>query len=101
MRCRLVQHIHALLIGRVGVHELEILPDRSGEELRVLRDESDALAQPLEVDGGARHSVVKDLTLFWLIEADKELHQSRLSGARGSDECYRLAPGDGKRDVSE
>ena len=47
---RLAQHVEALGVGRRRVHEQQVLADRAGEELRVLRDEADPLAQLVEVD---------------------------------------------------
>ena len=44
------QHLEALRVGRVGAHEEQVLADRAGEQLRVLGDEPDALAQAVEVD---------------------------------------------------
>ena len=48
---RLAQHVEALARRwRRGLHEEQVLADRAGEELRVLRDEADALAEAVEVD---------------------------------------------------
>ena len=38
-------------VGGVGPHEEQVLADGAREELRVLGDEADALAQLVEVDG--------------------------------------------------
>ena len=41
----LAQHVEALLVGGIGLHEEEVLAYRSREQLRILRDEADASAQ--------------------------------------------------------
>ena len=50
---RLAQHVQALVVGRRRIHEQQVLADRAGEELRVLRDEADAFAQRFEIDVAA------------------------------------------------
>ncbi len=47
----LLQHLQALGVGGVGLHEQQVLADRAREELRVLGHEADLLAQLVEVDG--------------------------------------------------
>ena len=70
-----------------------------GEELRVLRDEADALAQRVEVDSVAAASVVEDAARLRAVEADEQLDERRLARARRSDEGDRLAALDLERDV--
>src|SRR5258708_39676660 len=41
---RLPQHIQALFVGRLRLNEQQILPDRPGEQLRILGHKSDPLA---------------------------------------------------------
>ena len=57
---RFPQHVEALGVRGGGVHEQQVLANRSGKELRVLRDESDPRAQAVEVDVGAGNAVVDD-----------------------------------------
>src|SRR4030065_102979 len=59
---RALEHLPALRVGRVGPHEEQVVPDRAGEELRVLGDEADLLAQLLEVDPVGGVAVVGDKT---------------------------------------
>ena len=40
-----MEHVEALGVGGVGANEQQVLADRAGEELRVLRHEADALAE--------------------------------------------------------
>src|SRR6266496_1993316 len=60
----LVYHLEAFDVGRTRTHEEKILANRSREQLRILRDESDSLTQTIEVDNVARVSVVKNLSLL-------------------------------------
>src|ERR1700687_3466822 len=83
----LVQDIKALRIGRVRIDELQIFPDRAREELSVLSHESDSLAQSIEIDGIAGHSVVQYAPCFRRIETHEQLHQRRLPCPRGTYEC--------------
>src|SRR6476619_369314 len=57
---RLLQDAEALRVRGRRVHEEQVLPDRSREELRILGDETDLRAQIVEVGFGARRSVVED-----------------------------------------
>src|SRR5262249_41204573 len=98
---RAAQRRQALLVGRLWIPEEQVLPDRSGKELRVLRDEADALAQPVEVDVAAGDAVVEDSPGLWRIEADEQLDQRRFAGARRPDERNGLAPLRRKRDVAD
>src|SRR4029453_11728153 len=63
MRRRAAQHVEALGIARVRLHEREVLANRSGEELRVLRDEADPLAELVEVHLAAVSAVVGQAAL--------------------------------------
>ena len=87
---RLVQHLEALRVGGGGTHEQQIFADRSGKQLRVLRDEPDALAQPIEIDVRARLSVVENPARLRRVQPDQQLDQRRLARARGPDERDRL-----------
>ena len=54
------QHLQALGVGGVRPHEEQVLADGAREELRVLGDEADALAQLVEVHPSCRLAVVED-----------------------------------------
>src|SRR5258708_13753016 len=71
IRSCFVYHLEALDVRRARTHEEEILANRSREQLRVLRHESDSLAQTIEVDHVARVSLVKNFSLLWRIQADQ------------------------------
>src|SRR5262245_21726832 len=75
---RLVQHLQTLVVGRPGVHKEQVLADSAGEQLRVLRDESDPLAQLVQIDLVSRVAVVKDVAFLWPIQSDQQLDQRRL-----------------------
>src|ERR1700686_1457897 len=91
VRRRLMQHVETLFVGGVGVHEFEVLGDRSREERRVLCDEAYALAKAVKIDLSAIYSVVQDMPLLGLIETDQQFHQRRFSGAGRPYERDRLA----------
>ena len=57
----LLQHVEALGVGRRRVHEQQVLADRAGEQLRVLRDEADPLAQPSRSISSLGDAVVENL----------------------------------------
>src|SRR6266550_7390456 len=101
VRRRLVEDVEALLIGGVRVHEFQILANRSREELRILGDETDTLAQPVEIDLGAIYSIVENLPLFGLIETDQQLYQRCFAGAGRTYERDRLAAIHAERDIGE
>src|SRR5881394_3522367 len=94
----LAQHLDAFGIGRVGSDEQQVFADGAGEELRVLRHETNALAKLVELDAVAGDAVVEDTSLLRLIETDEELDERRLAGARWADECDRVAAFDVERD---
>ena len=53
-RGRPVQHVDALGVGGVRADEEQVLANGPGEELSVLRNEADSLAEPVEIDASAR-----------------------------------------------
>src|SRR5437868_13595961 len=72
-----VYYLEALDVRRTRTHEEKILANRSREQLRVLRDESDSLTQTIEIDNVARVSVVEYLSLLRRITCNERLHQRR------------------------
>jgi hypothetical protein len=76
-----MQHVEALGVRGVWVHEQQVFANRPGEKLRILGHEADAGAQPVEIDLGARYAVVQDSAGQRLVQADQQLHQGRLSRA--------------------
>jgi hypothetical protein len=97
----LAQDLEALRVRRRRVREQQVLADGAGEQLRILGDEPDLRAQRVEVDLVARDAVVENLSRRRVIEADQQLHQRRLTGARRSDERDRLAALHAERDVAD
>src|SRR6476619_6086807 len=97
----LVQNVEALFVGGVRIDELELLPDRSGEELGILGDEANSLAKPVEIDGRGRDAVVQNVTGLRLIETYQELHQCRLASPGRTDESDRLSELEPERDVCQ
>jgi len=57
---RLPQRIGALVVGSEWIHKQQVLADRPGEELRILRDEADLLPDRVEIDGVTGDAVVQD-----------------------------------------
>src|SRR5438067_10048424 len=74
IRSCFVHHLEAFDVGCTRTHEKEILANRSREQLRVLRDESDSLTQTIEIDNVARVSVVENLSLLRRIQSNEQLH---------------------------
>ena len=72
-----------------------------GEQLRVLRDEADPLAQAVEVHRVVRVPVVENPPVLRAVQADQQLHERRLARARRADEGDRLAALDLERDVRQ
>ena len=60
MRGGLVEHIHTFFVGRGGIHKQQVLADGSREELGVLGDEPDLLAQGVEIYASARECRCKE-----------------------------------------
>src|SRR5579863_4300710 len=86
----LLEDLHALGIGGAGVDEQQILADGAGEELSVLRDEADLLAEQVEIDAIGWDAVIENRTGFRRVEADQQFHQRGLAGAGGADEGDRV-----------
>jgi hypothetical protein len=91
-----VQDLLTLFVGRRGVHEQKILPDRARKELRVLGDESDTFTQSVQVDVEARNAVVQDQSSLRAVESHQQLDESGLAGARRPDKRNGLSPIDGE-----
>ena len=87
----LPQDVEALLVGRVGPHEEQVLADGAGEQLRVLGDEADALAEAVDVDLVLRRAVVVDVPGLRPVEADQQLHERGLARRPRADERDGLA----------
>src|SRR2546425_12885053 len=98
---RLPQHLEALGIGRRRVHEQQVLANRAREQLRVLRNEPDPLANALEIDLGAGNPVVENPSGAGSIQSDEQLDQRGLSGAGGSDKGNGLSATYTERDVAD
>src|SRR5882762_2446863 len=94
---RLFQHGHALLVRGTGIHEEEILSDRAREELRVLSDQANALAQPVEIDLFNREPVITNIAALRPVEPHEQFDEGGFSGARGPDKRNRLAHRCGER----
>src|SRR5438034_11843837 len=96
-----MEDVETFGVGRVWVHEFQILANSTGEELRILCHQTDALAKAVEIYFGAGDSVVQNLTVLRQIESHQQLHQSGLPRSGRSDECNGLAPLHIERDVGE
>src|SRR6476660_8942818 len=59
IRCSLVQDVETLDISSVRTNEQKIFANRPREKLRILRHESDPLAQTIEIDDVARIIVIE------------------------------------------
>ena len=97
----LAEHLEDLVVCCVRTHEEQVLADGPGEELGVLRDQAQALAQPVEVDDVLGMAVVEDLPGLRMIQTDQELDQRGLARAGWADEGDGLAAPDGEGHVLE
>ena len=86
---RLRQRGQALRVGGLRPDEAQVLADRPGEQLRVLRDEPDPLAQAVEVHRVVRVPVVENPAVLRAVQADQQLHERGLPRARRTDERDR------------
>ena len=84
-------HAETLLVRRIGTREEKIFANRAAEEMRVLRDEADALAEAIEVDALGRRAVVENAAVARAIESDEELDERGLAGTRRPDEGDRVS----------
>ena len=57
----MAEDLEAFTIGRRRVDEQQVLANRAGNELRILRHEPDTLAQLVEIDARGRVTVVQDV----------------------------------------
>src|SRR6478736_10324397 len=86
-----LQRGQALGVCGLWPDEAQVLSDRPGKQLRVLRDEADALAHAVEVHRVVGVPVVENPAVLRAIQAYEELHQRGLPRARGTDERDRVA----------
>ena len=63
-----MQHVQALGVSSIGPHKKKVLSNCAGEQLSVLRDESDLRPQLIWVDLRRIQSVVANDTLLRLVQ---------------------------------
>src|SRR5262245_40358144 len=68
LRCCLVQHSETLGVRGGGTNEQKVLTDGAREQLRILGDEPDPLAEAVEIHSRALDAVVEDLPFFRRVE---------------------------------
>src|SRR5205823_1762006 len=70
---RLVEHVQAFDVRRLWINEQQVLADRAREQLRVLRDEPNALTEHIEIDSLAGDAVVEDASRSRRVQPDQQL----------------------------
>ena len=91
MNRRLAEHIHAFCVRSVGLHEEQVLANRPGKKLSILRDKADAAAEAVDLHFVFRDSVVVNMAGFRTVEADEQFYERGFAGAGGPDESDCLA----------
>lgn len=76
-----------LFAGRAGFAVAYVLDDGSGEEVDVLLDDTDLIAEALDGDVADVFAVDLYCALGYVVKARDQAAESRLSAAGGSDEC--------------
>src|ERR1035438_9655980 len=87
----LLENLQALLVGGLGPHEAQVFADRAGEQLGVLGDEADALAQAVNGDFVLGNAVIVDVPRLGAIQAHQQFHQRGLPRPGRSHEGDGLA----------
>src|SRR5687768_17924515 len=88
-----------LVVGGVGLAEAEVLEDSAVEEVGVLGDDGDLLAEGLQRYLAEILPTKCDPPYLRVIEAEEEIDRGGLTGAGGADEAEGFASGQVKGDV--
>ena len=80
-----------LLVGRIGPAIGDVLLDRAMQQRRVLRHDADIGAQRVLRDVGDVGAVDRDDAALAVVEAQQQVDDGRLAGARAADETDLLA----------
>src|SRR5690606_13159897 len=99
VRVRPLRRLDDLFLGRVGLPVADVVEDRAMQQRRVLRDHADVPAQRLLRDLGDVLPVDRDPPRLNVVEAEQQVHERRLAGARAADEADLLAGADLERQV--
>ena len=87
------------VVGRVGTGEARVVPDRAGEEERLLGDDADLAAQRVQRHRAQVEAVDEHAAALGVVEAVHQLGHRRLARSGRPDEGDRLARGDVEVDV--
>ena len=78
-----------LLVGRVRLGEAQVLAHRGVEEVRLLRDDADEVAERGEAEIAHVDAVDRDLPARDVVQPRGEIAERGLPGAGLADECGR------------
>src|SRR5699024_9153984 len=81
--------------------EAQVRSDRPGEQVGLLRDETDQLGQLVAAEVRDGHTVDEDLSLLWVDEPGDEVDDRRLAGTGRTDDRGRRARSGGEVQVFE
>ena len=88
-------------VGGVGPAVGDVVPDRAGEEVRLLGDEPELAPVGRQGQVAEVGAVGRDPAGGGVVEAGQQLHHRGLPGARPPDEGHRLPRPDGQVDPVE
>src|SRR5215831_16534635 len=94
--CGLLQDRHTLVIRSVGINEEKILSNTTRKKLSVLRDQTYAFPQAIQIDIIDGKAVIANIARLRPVQADQQLDQSCFTGTGWSDKCDRLAESRGE-----
>ena len=88
--CKLCS-LYDLILGGIKLTEPDIIPDRSGEEMGILKNNTKGVSQITLLDLIDIDSVKPDLTILYVVEAVEKVRDCGLSGTRCTDKCDLLS----------
>jgi hypothetical protein len=89
------------VVGRQHGAERDVLGDRAREQHRLLADEADLRAPPVDVERRERHAVDRDLAAERRVEALEQADHGALAAARLADERHGGARLDFEREAAQ
>lgn len=90
-----------MLVGRPDETVGDVTPDRSSEQRRLLRDEADLGAEPLDVEVLEVNAVQLDATFQGVVETLNETDDGRLAGTASTDKRNSMADGESEAEILE
>src|SRR5581483_2306370 len=100
-RRRALDRLQTLGIAGIGRPDLQVVANRAREEMRIVRDETDARAQIVAIEKLAVDAVERDGAAAGRIEFHQQLHDRRLPRTGRSHERDGLARSDVETDIAQ